>query len=100
MSIPARRPFLDQDNKLLAGVPACLDTGVIPLPAGAGNAGILTIRTASTTVSVVMSAADLDTWAGVVRDLAAQVRNAPVLALPNAGETIALGNGNRRPPPV
>jgi hypothetical protein len=99
VSAPARnRPFLDQDNHLLAGVPARLDTGVIGLPAGAGNMGVLTVRTASTTVSVVMTAADLDGWARAVSDLAATVRAAPVLALPTAGETAALRNGGNRPP--
>jgi hypothetical protein len=99
VTAPARdRPFLDQDNQLLAGGPARLDTGVIGLPAGAGNVGALTIRTASSTQTVFMTAADLDSWAKVVGDLAAAVRAAPVLTLPTAGETAALGNGGNRPP--
>lgn len=79
MSSPGPAPFLDQNNPLLAGAPARLDTGVLGLPAGAGTAGVVTIRTASTTLTVLMSAADLDTWAGEFRKLAATVRDAPVL---------------------
>jgi hypothetical protein len=99
VSTPARnRPFLGQDNPLLAGGPARLDTGIIGLPAGAGNVGVLTVRTASGEQTVFMTAADLDSWAKVISDLAAAVRAAPVLALPTAGETAALRNGGNRPP--
>jgi len=97
MSTPARKTFLDSDNRLLAGGPAQLDTGVIGLPAGAGNVGAATIRTASTTLSLFMTASELDVWADVIRKLAEDVRNAPVLDRSPGLGVSALMQGNARP---
>jgi hypothetical protein len=94
----APRSYLDENNPLLSGVPARLDTGAIGLPAGAGTAGVVTVRTASTTVTVILTAAELDTWAGVLRNLASTVREAPVLARPTPAETFTLAKGNGRLP--
>lgn len=97
MTTPARKTFLDADNPLLAGGPAQLDAGAISLAAGAGNAGVLTLRTTSATVTVIMTAADLDAWAKVISDLAAQVRAAPVLDRAPVSDISALMSGGGRP---
>jgi hypothetical protein len=61
--------FFDIDNPLLGQVPARLDTGTMG-PAGEAPRGVLTWRTASTTMTVVASAADMRTWADIISELA------------------------------
>jgi hypothetical protein len=90
--------FLDAANTLLARVPVRMETGTIDIP-GAGRLGIVTFRSATTTMSPILTAAELDDWAGVLTDLAAAVRSA-VLVQPTAAETVMLQQGNGRPPPV
>lgn len=62
--------YLDPHNPLLASGPARLDAGTIELP-GVGRLGVLTVRTPSTTVTVMLSAEDVATWT----DLLAKVRD-------------------------
>jgi hypothetical protein len=90
-------PFLDMANTLLAKVPVSLDTGTIDIP-GAGRLGIATFRSATTTMSPILTAAELDHWAGMLADLATAVR-AAVLMRPSAAETVQVLEGNGRPPP-
>jgi hypothetical protein len=97
VSAPGGRPLFDPGNPLLAGGPALWDTGVFGLPAGAGNAGVFTMRTASTSMTLIMTADDLDRLAGDISSLAVTVREAPVLARPSGAEISALGKGNGRP---
>ena len=61
--------FLDINNPLVAGGPARIDSGIIT-HADAGQMGVLTIRTPSTTVTVVMSPEDLRSWADHINNLA------------------------------
>ena len=53
------QPF-DQGNGLLAETPAQMQTALIDTPAG--QRMVLTIRTASTTLTVLLSAADAKQW--------------------------------------
>lgn len=68
----------DAGNPLLAQVQARLDTGTIETTAG--TVGILTVRTPSTTLTVLLSAADLRSWADLVSGLADQVGGGTVVA--------------------
>lgn len=64
MSQPQPIPPVDPANQLLAETPAQLTTGLIDTPAGQRLA--LTIRTPSTTVTVLLQGADAKTWAAVL----------------------------------
>jgi hypothetical protein len=98
VSTPGQQaPFLDAANLLLASGPARIETGTIDIP-GTGRVGALTIRTASTTLTVFLTAVQLDEWALMVSNLAAAVR-AAVLVQPTAAETALLRQGNGRRPP-
>jgi hypothetical protein len=69
--------FLDPYNQLLAAGPARLDGGTISAP-DQPTQGVLTVRTASTTLTSLMSADDLDNWAKFITNLATQVRGGSV----------------------
>lgn len=64
MTQPAQPP-IDPGNQLLGETPAQLATALLETPAGQRLA--LTIRTPSTTLTVLLGAADAKLWAGVVR---------------------------------
>jgi hypothetical protein len=53
-------PPVDQGNQLLAETPAQLSTALLDTPAGQRLA--MTVRTASTTVTVLLDGADAKTW--------------------------------------
>lgn len=58
-------------NSLLSQVTARLETGSITQP---GNTrGVLTIRTASTTLTVILTREDVRKWADVISSLADQL---------------------------
>jgi hypothetical protein len=61
--------FIDVNNPLCGPVPARLDVGIIQHPVD-GKMGVLTIRTASTTMTVVMDADDLRNWGDSLHQLA------------------------------
>src|ERR1700729_1307910 len=61
--------FLDTNNPLVGGGPARIDTGIIQHPES-GQMGVLTVRTPSTTLTVVMSPEDLRNWANHTNGLA------------------------------
>lgn len=87
---PGEMPFYDLANPLFAAVPARLDTGTIDIP-GRGRFAVLTIRTASTTMSVVLGKNDLRTWSGVIADLTGRMSG---LARPSAAETAVILSGD------
>ena len=60
------RTFIDTGNPLLGRVQSRLETGSVQTPAG--PLAILTIRTASTTLTVLMTKDDLAIWIGVLQD--------------------------------
>jgi hypothetical protein len=98
VSTPQQAPFLDAANPLLAVGPAQVNTGTVDIP-GAGRLGCLTIRTASTTQTVFLNAADLEDWAEKLTELVAAVR-AAVLVRPSTADIGLLRNGRGaiRPP--
>lgn len=95
MSTPAPQ-FIDAANPLLAQVPTRMDSGTIDIP-GSGKVAIVTIRTASTTLSVIMSAEELRTWSDILSRLAASMPGGSGIVVPSAAETVALARGNGRP---
>lgn len=90
MSIPQQAPFLDAANPLLARVPARLETGTIQSPDGM-VLGVVTVRTQSTTVSPILTAAELDTWIKAMQDLAAMLRRPVVARAMPAGMNLLNG---------
>lgn len=70
--------LVDVGNARLAQVPVDLHTGTVPTPAG--TVGVATFRTASTTLTVFLSAADLRNWASLLTGLADTVGGALVQA--------------------
>jgi hypothetical protein len=72
MTTPNSMQFLDQNNPLLASGPARLDGGTIEFPQ-VGTLGVLSMRTASATVTAMLTADELHTWARFVDALADQV---------------------------
>jgi hypothetical protein len=61
MTTPPQPPPFDPGNALLAGGPAQLSVNEVMTPQG--KAATLTIRTASTTLTVFLSREDLAAWA-------------------------------------
>lgn len=94
-------PLVDLGNQLLAQVPARMDTGTITTPAG--KSGVLTFRTASTTLTVFVGASDLRDWAKIMNQLASDLSGG--LTVASAADIAALGpvefrgnqNGHGRP---
>lgn len=87
--------FLDVNNPLVSGGPARIDTGIIAHPE-AGNLGVLTLRTGSATVTVLLNANDLDSWADHIKSLATSLRGGPKLAAATMGDVAALETVQRR----
>jgi hypothetical protein len=61
--------YIDPNNPILATGPARLDTGTITVPQ-AGKLGVFTVRTPSTTVTVMLSAEDARSWADLFDEVA------------------------------
>lgn len=89
MTTPPQPTPVDAGNPLLAEVPAQLTTTLIDTPMGQRLA--LTVRTASTTLTVVLGQADAKTWAANIAGTAARMSGAGlVVAGPGMPVT---GNG-------
>ena len=86
---PAEPQPVDASNSLLGEVPAQLSTALMQTPAGQRLA--LTIRTASTTLTVLLAAADAKTWAANISGSAAQMSTAGLIV---AGAGVPAPNGN------
>lgn len=79
MTQPAQIPPFDQGNQLLAEGPAQLSTALMDTPAG--QRLVLTVRTGSTTVSVLLQGADAKVWAAqLTRDSALMSSSGLVVA--------------------
>jgi hypothetical protein len=79
-------------NALLGETPAQLSTALVPAPGGQRMA--LTIRTASTTVTVLLGAADAKAWAANITRTADQMSGSGLVV---AGAAMpASGNGGPR----
>ncbi len=76
MSQPAMPP-VDQCNQLLGEVPSVMSTALIETPAGQRMA--LTIRTASTTLTVLLNDADAMEWASNLSSTAAKMSAAGLI---------------------
>lgn len=81
MSTPNTNPLVDPGNGLLSHVPARLDTGTAEIP-GTGKMGVMTIRTGSTTLTIMLSAGDLRDWSAILTGLADQLTGGLVQASP------------------
>jgi hypothetical protein len=89
MTTPNVPQFIDPNNPLLNGGPAKLDTGTIVGPEGK-KVGVLTIRTASTTVTVLMAAENLNEWGDLIKDLAASLGGGAKLQAASMMDVAAL----------
>lgn len=82
MTVPRQgAPLVDQGNPLLGQVPAQMDTGTVDIP-GSGTLGVLTIRTTSATVTVMLAPQDLQSWGEILTSLAGKLRGGLVQATP------------------
>lgn len=81
MTTPAVPP-VDQGNQLLAEVPAQLSTSLVDVPGGQRMA--LTIRTASTTLTVLLNGADAKSWAANIAGTASQMSTSGLIAAASA----------------
>lgn len=61
MTDPGPPSFLDAGNPLLSQVPVRLELGALG-PAGGTRTGVLTLRSATTTMTVLLSAGELRSW--------------------------------------
>lgn len=87
---PSPLTFIDTNNPLCGPCPARLDIGVIQHPVD-GPMGVVTIRTASTTMTVVMGADDLQGWGDSLKELANQMGGAKKsLLVAGPGDAAAL----------
>ena len=71
MTAPQPPQVVDPSNSLLGETPATLVTALVETPQG--QRLVLTIRTASTTLSVLLAAADAKEWAGHIKRAADQM---------------------------
>lgn len=99
--IPGQSPLpavTDTANTLLQPSPAALLTGTIDTQQG--QYAIITIRTASTTLSIFLDKKDVQAWAGQLHGLAAQMTTAGLTVIRQPGIVIpgpdgAAGNRGR-----
>ena len=84
------KSFTDAGNPLLAGGPSQLDLGLIEGPQG--KVGVLTVRTSSTTCTVVLDGKELDTCHQLIGKLAREVNGTGLIAATMA-ETVHLSKG-------
>jgi hypothetical protein len=91
MTTPQPIPAVDPANQLLAEVPSQLTTAIVDTPLG--QRLVLTIRTASTTVSVLLNGADAKTWSGQISRDAAMM-SAAGLVVPNGAMVPKGGDGS------
>jgi hypothetical protein len=93
---PNQMRFLDINNPLCAGGPARIDSGIIGTEQG--KMGVLTVRTASTTLTVVMNTDDLRNWAEHISNLAdAMDGGGTKLVAAGMGDVVALDTTMRKP---
>jgi len=88
---PGSHPALiDQGNPLFGPAACQLDTGVLS-PGNGTKVGVLTIRTPTTTLTVMLAGPELGRWAQAISGLADQVSGTgPGLALPSPADISAV----------
>jgi hypothetical protein len=87
---PQGTPFIDAGNRLLGPVRADLDTGTVTQPEGTKLA-VLTIRTASTTLTVMLDAPGFATWMKVLTELQATMGAGIQVVTPDQARDLGLG---------
>jgi len=97
--MPAGVPFVDTGNRLLTRVTADLETGTVSQADGTTLA-VITVRTASTTLTVMLDAPSLATWMGVLNGLRGELGAGIQVVTPQQAQLMGL-NGHRpaRPDP-
>lgn len=96
MPDPNQMRFLDVNNPLVGGGPARIDSGIIQ--SEQGKMGVLTVRTVSATVTVVMSCEDLRNWADHINNLADHMDGSGTKLVPaTMGDVVALDTTMRKP---
>ena len=89
--------FLDVNNPLCAGGPARIDSGMIGTEQG--KMGVITFRTSSTTLTVVMNADDCRNWADHINGLADALDGGGTKLVPaGMGDVAALDKTMHLPP--
>jgi hypothetical protein len=82
-------PPVDEGNALLAEGPAQCTVALVPTPAG--QRMVLTVRTSSATVSVLLGQADAKAWGAQITAQAAQMSAAGLIV--SGGAPLLNGNG-------
>ncbi len=95
---PNQMRFLDINNPLCSGGPARIDSGIIGTEQG--PMGVLTFRTPSTTLTMVLQPEDLRNWAEHISGLAdAMDKNGGTkLVSASMGDVVALDKTMQKPP--
>jgi hypothetical protein len=88
-------PLIDTGNQLLAPVNASLDAGTVTQPEGTKLA-VITIRTASTTLTVMLDAPSYATWMQVLAGLQNQMGAGIQVVTPDQARFLGL-DGRRNP---
>lgn len=68
MTVPQQPHFIDSANPLLTQAPAQMETGTLSIP-GHGTVAVLTFRSATTTMTVMLVPDDLKNWVRVLTAL-------------------------------
>jgi hypothetical protein len=92
--IPGQSPLpaiIDTANTLLQPSPVVLFTGTTDTPQG--QRAIITIRTASTTLSIFLDKKDVQAWAGQLHGLAAQITASGLTVIRQPGIIISGPDG-------
>jgi cytosine/adenosine deaminase-related metal-dependent hydrolase len=88
-------PFIDTGNHLLSPVDAALETGTVD-EAGGGRLAVITIRTASTTLTVMLDAPTFATWLQVLTGLQDTMGGSLQVISPEAARALGL-DGHHTP---
>ena len=101
MTDPGPPSFLDIGNQLLSQVPVRLELGAVTVPGGV-KTGVMTLRSATTTMTVLLTADELRGWSASLAE-AARALEASTVVPASAADVAALQeqlhppNGQRRP---
>lgn len=92
MTTPQGVPFIDAGNRLLAPVRADLEVGSMTQAEGTKLA-VLTIRTASTTLTVMLDAPGFAAWMKVLTELQGTMGAGIQVVSPEQARDLGLGGG-------
>ena len=94
--MPQNVPFVDTGNKLLGPVTASLDAGTVTQPDGT-KLVVITLRTASTTMTVMLTAGDFATWMKVLDGLKDAAGARIQVVTPDQARQLGLNGGPGHP---